>query len=268
MTCNGAAFRDEMDIARSIVREGSTMTDASRPCNAHADLVALDHPLTKLRESLTRQRATKIVAIGSSSTAGEGGIIPFPARLELALRNRYPGLMIDVLNKGIGGQEAAEELARFETDVIAEAPAMVIWQVGTNAIIHRPLYDLYGVARDIATGVKTLKKLPTDIVLMDLQYVPALFEDDHGKKDPEKERDTRLMVSLIVDAAGNEAVNLFRRFKLMETWCSEDGMTMNDLIDPTDGLKLHMNEWATQCVSTALDLAIGAAVGPVPPPPA
>ena len=244
------------------------MTNASPPCNPHADLVALDYPLTNLHESLTRQRAVKIVAIGSSSTAGEGGIVPFPARLELALRNRYPGHVIDVLNKGVGGQEAPEELARFESDVITEAPAMVIWQVGTNAIFHRPLYDLHAVARDIATGVNRLKKLPTDVVLMDPQYVPALFEDDHGNKDPQKEADTRLMVSLIADVAGNEAVNLFRRFKLMETWRTDDGMTMNDLIDPSDGLKLHMNEWATQCVSAALDLAIGAAVGPLPPPPA
>jgi hypothetical protein len=29
--------------------------------------------------------------------------------------------MIDVLNRGIGGQEAPEELSRFEPDVIAEA---------------------------------------------------------------------------------------------------------------------------------------------------
>jgi acyl-CoA thioesterase-1 len=49
--------------------------------------------------------------------------------------------MIDVLNRGIGGQEGPEELSRFESDVIAEAPTLVIWQVGTNAIYHRDLYD-------------------------------------------------------------------------------------------------------------------------------
>jgi acyl-CoA thioesterase I len=246
------------------------MTDASRVCHTHTDLVALKHPLRNLRDSLKRQRKIKIVAIGSSSTAGEGSIFPFPFRLELALRNRYPGRMIDVLNRGIGGQEAPEEFSRFESDVIAEAPTMVIWQVGTNAIFHRTLYDPHAVAGTIATGVSLLKSVPTtDVVLMDLQYVPALFEDDHGNKDPQKEKDTRLMVSLIADVAGAAEVNLFPRFALMETWCSEDGMAMADLIDPADGLKLHMNEWATQCMTTALDGAIGAAVGPVPgaPPP-
>ncbi len=46
--------------------------------------------------------------------------------------------MIDVLNRGMGGQEAPiDELARFEPDVIGEAPALVIWQVGTNAVFRK-----------------------------------------------------------------------------------------------------------------------------------
>jgi hypothetical protein len=245
------------------------MTNASRPCHTHSDLVALKYPLLTLRDALKRQRKIKIVAVGSSSTAGEGGIVPFPYRLELALRNRYPGRIIDVLNRGIGGQEAPEELSRFDGDVIAEAPTMVIWQVGTNAIFHRTLYDPRAVAGTIATGLSLLKSLPTDVILIDLQYVPALFEDDHGKKDPQKEKDTRLMVSLIADVAGAAEVNLFSRFALMEKWCTEDGMAMTELIDPTDPSKLHMNDWAAQCMTTALDHVIGTAVGPVPgaPPP-
>ena len=45
--------------------------------------------------------------------------------------------MIDVLNRGIGGQEAPSELSRFEPDVLAELPALVIWQVGTNAVFRK-----------------------------------------------------------------------------------------------------------------------------------
>jgi acyl-CoA thioesterase-1 len=126
------------------------MTGVSQPCNPHLDIVTFSNPpLKKLIESLERRRKIKIVAIGSSSVAGEG-VIPFPARLELALRNRYPGRMIDVLNRGIGGQEAPEELTRFQDDVIAEDAALVIWQVGTNAI-YRSLYEPSVVAGIVAT---------------------------------------------------------------------------------------------------------------------
>jgi len=51
--------------------------------------------------------------------AGEGDIVPFPFRLELLLRKRYPGRMIDVVNRGIIGQEAPEEFARFGLRQIA-----------------------------------------------------------------------------------------------------------------------------------------------------
>ena len=219
----------------------------------HAKLTKLEFKLGHLEAGLLSQPRIKIVAIGSSSTAGEGDVIPFPPRLELALRRRYPDRMIDVLNRGIGGQEAPEEAARFESDVIAEAPALVIWQVGTNAIYHRELYDPGRVAGTIATALGWLKTLPMDVILMDLQYAPQLL----GAKEP----DTRLMVKLIGAVAKEAKVNLFPRFALMERWVTKDGINQAMLIGP-DGL--HQTEFGTNCVALALDAAIGARIGPVP----
>ena len=218
-------------------------------CDPHPNLVKLAQPLTHLAESLKQQPKTKIVAIGSSSTAGEGDVIPYPHRLELALRKRFPDRMIDVVNRGIGGQEAPEELARFESDVFAEAPALMIWQVGTNAIYHRDLYDPHRVAATIATGLGWLKAKLTDVILMDLQYAPQLLKD--------KESDTRLMVSLIAQAADKARVNVFRRFALMEEWVKQD--IDIGLLIAGDGL--HQTEFATACVTAALDAAMGAAIG-------
>ncbi len=36
----------------------------------------------------------------------------------------------------MAAQEAPGELSRFEPGVIAEAPALAIWQVGTSAVFH------------------------------------------------------------------------------------------------------------------------------------
>lgn len=225
------------------------MTDAP----PHAELTRLEFELRYFKASVLSQRKIKVVAIGSSSTAGEGDVIPFPPRLELALRRRYPDRMIDVLDRGIGGQEAPEEAGRFEGDVIAETPTLVIWQVGTNAIYHRELYDPGRVAGTIATALSWLKTLPLDVILMDLQYAPALL----GPKEP----DTRLMVKLIAAVAKEAGVNLFPRFALMERWVKKDGIDQAMLIGP-DGL--HQTEFGTNCVTLALDAAIGARIGPVP----
>jgi acyl-CoA thioesterase-1 len=232
------------------------MTDAPAPCDPHLDLVRFQYGLWHLTQSLGRQRKIKIVAVGSSSTAGENDIMPYPHRLELALRKRFPDRMIDVLNRGIGGQEAPEELSRFESDVIAEAPTLVIWQVGTNAIYHRDLYDPNRVAATIATGVSWLKGLETDVILMDLQYAPALLD---------REIDTRLMVSLISAVAKTAKVNLFPRFALMQRWQEDDKIPPAALISAD---RLHQTDFATNCVTQALDCAIGAAIGTVPAAPA
>ena len=118
------------------------MPDTPGLAISHPDLVGFKYPLPHLARSLKRQRKIKIVAIGSSSTAGEGNIVPYPYRLELALREPISRPHDRRAQPGIGGQEAPDELSRFESDVIAEAPALVIWQVGTNAVFHNEDYNL------------------------------------------------------------------------------------------------------------------------------
>jgi acyl-CoA thioesterase I len=71
------------------------------------------------------------------------------------------------------------------------------------------------------------------------------------------------MVAAISAAAEEAKVNVFRRFALMRRWV-EDDIPIADLIDPTDPYHLHMSDWATNCVTKALDNAIKTA--PPPPP--
>jgi acyl-CoA thioesterase I len=229
------------------------MSDAPRPCDTHPDIVGFKYPLPRLAQSLKSQRKVKIVTIGSSSTAGEGNIVPFPCRLELALRGQFHGRMIDVLNRGVGGQEALDELSRFDPDVIGEAPALVIWQVGTNAVFRLGQYSFDDVAASIATGLDRIAGFGMDVVLMDLQYTTAIV-------GPDKIKAAEQMVSLISAAAEKANINVFRRFALMRRWCCGDGIPIAELIDPTDPDKLHMSDWATNCVTQALYGAIAAAL--------
>ena len=107
----------------------------------HSSLLDIDF---RSSQTIQCRGPVKIVAIGSSSTAGEGGIAPYPCRLETALRDpnnwppngadRFKKRMIDVINRGVGGEEAPDERDRLERDVIDENPSLVIWQVGTNAV--------------------------------------------------------------------------------------------------------------------------------------
>ncbi len=179
--------------------------------------------------------------------------MPYPSRLQMALRKTFSDRMIDVLNRGIGGQEAPSELSRFESDVRAEAPTLVIWQVGTNAVFRKEEFDLGGVSASIATGLGWLRDLAADVVLMDLQYAPAIVGPDRIKFSEE-------MVLRIADVADKANVDVFRRFALMKRWTVDDGVPLQDMIDPTDPENLHQSEWSTMCVTQALAQAIAEAV--------
>jgi acyl-CoA thioesterase I len=221
------------------------MPAAPRPCNTHADLFSFQHDLPRLTESLEKQRKIKIVAIGSSSTAGEGDVMPYPPRLEMLLRDSFHHRMIDVLNRGLSGQEAPSELSRFESDVFAEQPALVVWQVGTNAVFRQEEFNPDDVMVAVAAGLRWLKQLPADIVMMDLQYTPALVEGG-------KLRASMDMVERISRAARDAGVNVFRRFDLMRHWVVQDGISIADLVRAEDPNKLHVSDWAANCLTKAL----------------
>ncbi|MGO8912576.1 MAG: SGNH/GDSL hydrolase family protein [Bradyrhizobium sp.] len=228
------------------------MSDTAPVVDIPSDLVSLKYPLPHLVRALVGEAPVRIVAMGSSSTAGRADVVPYPHRLEMYLRDqfgegRYPNLRIDVLNRGRGGEEAIEELLRFDADIFAEKPSLVIWQVGTNAVFHN--YDLEKVAASIAEGLQRLGVEPMDVLLIDPQYTPAMLFDD---KADASER----MVSLISAAADHARVNLFPRWALMRHWHVHNDVGLDQFFDPTDPDKLHQSDWSTRLVAKALSEAI------------
>jgi hypothetical protein len=192
----------------------------------------LQYPLRHLADRLSRKGDVTIVAIGSSSTAGEGGIKPYPEYLQENLRQTYGNPQINVINKGVGGQEAPDELQRMQ-DVIDAKPALTIWQVGTNAVWKDQNLDQVDTA--IKTGLHLLKKEPMDVIVMDLQYAPALLADN-------KIGATRRMTSLIADAAAAADVSVFRRFDMMRKIVEIERRSFDALIDPNDYNRLHESD--------------------------
>jgi acyl-CoA thioesterase-1 len=146
-----------------------------------------------------------------------------------------------VINRGVGGEEATTEMLRIQSDVIEEAPALVIWQVGTNAVFRNNEFDFEAVVKAIADGLKLLSKIPTDVILMDSQYTTAVVTDE---KKPLSDK----MVKRISDLAEAAGVDVFRRYALMQPW----HIAMRELVDPNDGLQLHLSDWATQNVTQVL----------------
>ncbi len=203
-------------------------------------------PLEHTAARIDAGGSLNIVAIGSSSTVGVGATgreQTYPNQLQTALSARFPNLDVHVVNRGISGQDAPEEVARLSSDVVALHPDLVIWQVGTNAVLRRD--NLSADAEALRAGLGMLKNAGIDIVLMDLQYAPRAL--DQSPFD--------IMEDLIADTANEAHVGLFRRFALMRYWQRTHPAEAPAMIG-ADGL--HMTDIGYGCVARNLAAAIEA----------
>ena len=121
------------------------------------------------------------MAFGSSSTRGAMASDPahsYPAGLQQALSAGLPEAHIAVINRGIDGQDAAEELARLDADVLAVRPQLVIWQVGANGALRNADPAVFRAM--VTTGVRRLQAGGADAVLMDNQQSPRAAGEGGG----------------------------------------------------------------------------------------
>jgi Lysophospholipase L1 and related esterases len=216
-------------------------------CNVNLDQVRLANPLSHIAKKLVNFEPITIVAIGSSSTAGAGASSPtanYPSRLAVELKRLFPTHSITVLNRGVGGEEVAQMVARFDIGVLAEHPDLVLWQLGTNAVIRDHMFTDHGAA--IRDGLNKIRAVGADVVLIDPQFAPKVIV----KPDAEH------MVELIATTAKAEDIDLFRRFDLMKRWREVDHLGFETFVSP-DGL--HMNDWSYACMAKGLGLAIAEA---------
>ena len=206
-------------------------------CAAPAQVWGGFPPLERAQTRLERERRLTIVAIGSSSTEGVGATSPtasYPAQLDRLLEERFPGVPIEVVNRGVGGETVADNLGRFDRDVLAFEPALVIWQVGTNdALTGVP--DL-ALRRQLLEGIARARASGAEIVLMDPQPVP----------DPERARAIDRVEAVLVATAREARVPLLSRHALMRHWLSSGQLAAASLLGP-DGL--HMTDVSYRCLA-------------------
>jgi acyl-CoA thioesterase I len=206
-------------------------------------------PLPHLERALGHGIEGVIVALGSSSTQGAMASDlghSYPAVLQEELSAGLPDAHIAVINRGISGQDATEELARLDADVMAIRPQLVIWQVGANGALRNA--DPAVFRATVTAGVHRLQAAGADVILMDNQRSPALLT-----KSQEPVFDEAL-----AKVAADTGAALFSRHALMLGWL-RNGASLSEFI-AADGL--HHNDHGYRCVALALAHAILAGLTP------
>ena len=208
--------------------------------------------LPHVASKLAAGKPVVIVAFGSSSTQGYGSSSPefnYPNRLAAQLHRQYPGADITVLNHGVGGEDAPEMMKRLQTSVIDAKPDLVIWQVGTNAVLRN--LDPAETANMVEDGVARIQAAGADLVLVDPQYSPRVTE--HGESASK-------MVKLLGKVAELRHVGIFPRFEVMRQWHDQQALPIESFVI-SDGL--HMNDWGYACFAQLLGDDIIKSVGQI-----
>jgi lysophospholipase L1-like esterase len=208
--------------------------------------------LPHVASKLAAGQPVVIVAFGSSSTAGYGASSPefnYPNRLAAQLRRHYPSAAITVINAGVGGEDAPEMTKRLQTAVIDVHPDLVIWQVGTNAVLRN--LDPSDTARLVEDGVSRIQAAGSDIVLVDPQYSPRVIE---------RPESASRMIKLLGRVAELRHVGIFPRFEVMRDWHEKQALPVESFVI-SDGL--HMNDWGYACFAQLLGDDIIRSVGQI-----
>lgn len=154
-----------------------------------------------------------------------------------------------MLNRGVGGEDAPEMMKRLETAVIDVKPDMVIWQVGTNAVLRN--LDPIETQKQIDEGIARIQAAGSDVVLVDPQYSPQVYQRGES---------ANRMVRMMQRVARLHHIGIFPRFEVMREWHDQQALPVDSFVI-ADGL--HMNDWGYACFAQLLGDDIIRSVGQI-----
>jgi hypothetical protein len=187
---------------------GAAFAQTDNPCQIGDGVLQVGFPLPHVAAAIENKQLD-IVVLGTRSSAlsGAGGAgKAYPARLEVALKEKLPDVAIRVITYAKPRQTAQDMQKEIAPILSRDKPALTIWQTGTGDAIRAVDPDAFSTALD--EGVSAAKAAGSDIILMNLQDSPR----------------TETMISLTpyLDVmrfiALQHEINLFDRFAIMKYW--------------------------------------------------
>jgi acyl-CoA thioesterase I len=233
-----SSAQEPTTVAAPKLEAAATPTD---PLSAKAT-PGFGKQLPRLGRALRETRTAKVLAIGSSSTAGIGASSPmrtYTARLEVDLEQALTGTDFDVVSHGLGGEVAQGAADRMKREVEEVKPDLVIWQVGTNDAFRHVAIDSF--KNCLRKTLAWLKEQQVDVILINPQYGDQLIKDAYYED----------MVNAVAEVARDADVLLVDRFQLMKKLQREHGDRLYLSAD-----NLHMNDEGYRCLAEELTVTI------------
>lgn len=208
---------------------------------ATAPPFTLDGSVRDLKEG----EPLRILAIGSSSTAGFGASSParaYPAQLAARLSTALAPRPVEVVNGGISGESAPATLARLKAALAGPSPPqIVIWQVGTNDILFGGTPE--GLRQRVEDGLAAIAEAKAVAIVIDQQYFPAIMDL--------KRYET--FVAAVDGPAAARKVALLPRYQLMKEWAVANPKAYGAILAFD---RFHMGDRGYACLADLLAAGI------------
>ncbi|MDI4663640.1 SGNH/GDSL hydrolase family protein [Xanthobacter autotrophicus] len=198
-------------------------------------------------------RPLRILAIGSSTTAGagaSGAAANYPSQLAHRLEAALGEGSVEITNAGVSGENAPATLRRLEVFLATPpVPDLVLWQVGTNDVILGG--DPERLRQLVGRGLDGIAAAGAAALVIDQQYFPAIL--DLARYEG--------FVAAVGDAAAERGVPLLPRYVMMKQWAAQDPAGFRSTLSWD---RFHMNDKGYACLADLLAPAIvAAATAPV-----
>ncbi|GLK54799.1 lysophospholipase L1-like esterase [Methylopila capsulata] len=227
---------------------GSAHAEALRgPCRVADAYLGLAGKLDRATANVRQDDELTVLVVGSSSTAGVGATTPekaYTKRLETELEERLPGVEVEVVARGVGGETALGAEARLDREIAAAKPDLVVWQIGTNDAARR--IDLATFQQVTERGLARIARAGVDVALLDPQYVPQ----DEAAYGP--------YLGALEALAAKTGAPVVHRYAAMRA-LAKSGAT-----DMLSADRLHMNDIGHACVGAFLAETLGRKLAPTP----
>lgn len=239
---HGAGDPPRVAFAVALCAAALALVGAGRPddvdCPASAPVYFDDGAQLHI-VSLISRKPPRILAIGSSSTAGVGASasrFTYPAQLQTDLAAAW-GSAADVVNAGIGGETAVTTVARLKAVVKTDKPDLVIWQVGANDALtdlDEPLFR-----KLLKDGVAAAQNAKVALILLDPQLFPGV------KNIARYER----FVQIIREVGEETRTPVFSRYALMKDWSDVSPGVLRTMLSKDS---FHMSDRGYECLARRL----------------
>lgn len=195
--------------------------------------------LPRSRVRLAAGQKLRVLAIGSSTTAGvgAGGAESFPTAAAASLRRLLPRRNIELITAGSSGERAPSAASRIEQHVSGREVDLVIWQVGTNDARSG---SIDGMRAALDRGIRAARQAGADVMLVDPQHYPGADPGDYER-----------FVAAISDAGRRHGIPVVSRYQWMKQVSRQTGAPSLLAFD-----RFHNNALGHQCLGRGVAQAI------------